>query len=185
VVDGTQGSGGKYTPRTAAEMKQIGDLVKSAIGFDVKRGDIVQVDNLAFARLDAGDATPAPAPLLGLDGQDWFKIIEIAILSVTALLIGFFVARPLIARMFAPNGPSLLASPRPVVAGQLPPPAGAASADAAGQPHALASPNRSSIDVSQIDGQVRESSIKKVGEVVNSHPEEALAIIRTWLHEPA
>jgi flagellar M-ring protein FliF len=41
------------------------------------------------------------------------------------------------------------------------------------------------IDVSRIDGQVRESSIKKVGEVVQSHPEEALSILRTWLHEPA
>ena len=36
----------------------------------------------------------------------------------------------------------------------------------------------------RIDGQVRESSIKKVGEVVSAHPEEALAIIRTWLHQP-
>jgi flagellar M-ring protein FliF len=184
VVDGIQGDGGKYTPRSPAEMKQIGDLVKSAIGFDAKRGDIVQVDNLAFARLDTGDATPAPAPLLGLDGQDWFKIIEIAILSVTALLIGFFVARPLIARMFAPNSTSATAPALPgqVIAGHLPPPSGAAHADATGQPPALAGPR---IDVSQIEGQVRESSIKKVGEVVNAHPEEALAIIRTWLHEPA
>ena len=48
----------------------------------------------------------------------------------------------------------------------------------------LASP-AALIDISRIDGQVRDSSIKKVGEVVSSHPEEALAIIRTWLHEPA
>ena len=41
-----------------------------------------------------------------------------------------------------------------------------------------------SIDISQIDGQVRDNSIKKVGEVVTAHPEEALAIIRTWLHQP-
>jgi flagellar M-ring protein FliF len=41
------------------------------------------------------------------------------------------------------------------------------------------------IDISRIEGQVRESSVKKVGEVVNAHPEEALAIMRTWLHEPA
>jgi flagellar M-ring protein FliF len=54
-----------------------------------------------------------------------------------------------------------------------------------GQPLAMPAPHRPSIDVSQIEGQVRESSIKKVGEVVNAHPEEALAIIRTWLHEPA
>ncbi|HEU0162885.1 MAG TPA: hypothetical protein VFQ69_10810, partial [Rhizomicrobium sp.] len=41
------------------------------------------------------------------------------------------------------------------------------------------------LDLSRVDGQVRESAIKKVGEVVQAHPEEALAIIRTWLHQPA
>ncbi|HEY0107880.1 MAG TPA: hypothetical protein VGB91_17485, partial [Rhizomicrobium sp.] len=63
--------------------------------------------------------------------------------------------------------------------------AAAPALDAAGQPLAIAASSRPSIDISQIEGQVRESSIRKVGEVVNSHPEEALAIIRTWLHEPA
>ena len=50
---------------------------------------------------------------------------------------------------------------------------------------ALPAPKESMIDLQRIEGQVRDSSIKKVGEVVGSHPEEALAIIRTWLHEPA
>ena len=186
VVDGTQSAIGAYKPRSAAEMKQIEDLVKSAIGYDVKRGDIVQVDNMAFARLDAGDGAPAPAPLLGLDGADWFKIIEAAILSLTALLIGFFVARPLIARMFAPITVTTAHSSSPVV-GQLASPSQAQTqpSSADGQPLAIPAPHRASIDVSQIEGHVRESSIKKVGEVVNAHPEEALAIIRTWLHEPA
>jgi hypothetical protein len=40
------------------------------------------------------------------------------------------------------------------------------------------------LDLSQIEGQVRDSSVKKIGEVVNAHPDEALAIIRTWLHQP-
>ena len=51
-------------------------------------------------------------------------------------------------------------------------------------PRRCAAPQRHSIDISRIEGQVREISIKKVGEVVNAHPEEALAIIRTWLHQP-
>jgi flagellar M-ring protein FliF len=189
VVDGLEGANGAYKARTPAEMKQIQDLVKSAIGYDVKRGDVVQVDNMAFARVDVGDATPPAAPLLGLDSAEWMKIIEVAILSVTALLIGFFVARPLISRMFAPINLSgmQMQSGTPNSA-QLPPP-GSNGADVQtgsdGQPLSIPAPHRSSIDISQIEGQVRESSIKKVGEVVNAHPEEALAIIRTWLHEPA
>jgi len=188
VVDGASAAGGAYKPRTPAEMKQISDLVKSAIGFDAKRGDLVQVDNMEFARMDVAGGTPPPTPLLGLDGQDWLKIIEVAILSLTALLIGFFVARPLISRMFSPLAITTMTSNGSVSAGALSAPQGAAGqlhADASGQPLAIAGPQRSSIDISQIEGQVRESSIKKVGEVVSAHPEEALAIIRTWLHEPA
>jgi flagellar M-ring protein FliF len=181
VVDG---SGDTAKPRSAAEMAQITSLVKSAMGFDTARGDQVQVTNMAFARVADTDATPAPKPLLGLDSSYWFKIIEAAIMGVTALLIGLLVVRPLIARMFAPNSnytaPHQIAGSAPS-AGALPAPA-AATPD--GSPAQLAAPVSTSIDISHIEGQVRDSSIKKIGEVVDAHPEEALAIIRTWLHQP-
>jgi flagellar M-ring protein FliF len=51
-------------------------------------------------------------------------------------------------------------------------------------PNIIPAPRENMIDISRIEGQVRESSLKKVGEVVDAHPEEALAIIRTWLHQP-
>ena len=184
VVDGAKADA-DYRPRTPKELSQIEALVKSAIGFDQSRGDLVQVSSMAFARIDTGAATAAPAPFLGLDGSYWFKIIEAAILSLTALLIGLFVMRPLIARMFAPVSYSTTQFVQaPQAIGQLPAPA----ADGAAQPGmahaALAPPRESMIDISRIDGQVRESSVRKVGEVVQAHPEEALAILRTWLHQP-
>jgi flagellar M-ring protein FliF len=188
VVDGTGDTAAAYKPRSADEMTKITALVKSAIGFDAARGDQVQVTNMAFARMDQNAGTPAPQPLLGLDGSYWFKIIEAGIMCLTALLIGLFVAKPLINRMFAAqamarSGPQALSNASPV-AGALPAPAGAdPAAAAAPSAPALPAPNPS-IDISRIDGQVRDSSIKKVGEVVNAHPEEALAIIRTWLHQP-
>jgi len=192
VVDGsTTGEGaGTYKARTAAEMAQISALVKSAMGFDQARGDQVQVSNMPFARMNTNQGTEAPKPLLGLDAGYWFKIIEAAILCVTALLMGLFVAKPLINRMFAaqttgPGRATALTGASPV-AGALPSPATASAEHAAGAdgaPAQLPAPSPS-IDISRIDGQVRESSIKKVGEVVTAHPEEALAIIRTWLHQP-
>jgi flagellar biosynthesis/type III secretory pathway M-ring protein FliF/YscJ len=39
------------------------------------------------------------------------------------------------------------------------------------------------IDVARISGQVKISSIKKISEVVAAHPEESIAIIRSWLSE--
>jgi flagellar M-ring protein FliF len=203
VVDGS-GDGSKS--RTPAEMSQIEALVKSAMGFDTGRGDQLQVRNMSFARMDAGSATPEEKPLLGLDSAYWFKIIEAAILCITALLIGLFVVRPLISRMFAAQNGAVnmithITGGSPV-AGALPAPGtpAAAAAAAAGLPVAgavagalpapeggntlMAVPRASNIDLSQLDGQFGEKSIKKVGEVVAQHPEEALSIIRTWLHQP-
>lgn len=187
VVDGAD-KNGKYVPRTAEEMRQIEALVKSAIGYDAARGDTVQVVNMPFARVDTTVGTPAPEPLLGLDGPAWFKIIEAAILCLTALLMGFFVLRPLIKRMFAPLSGTIvthrqITSGDPAVAGQLSAPAGEEGIE---RPNPSLTPAKveNMIDINRIEGQVRESSVKKVGEVVNTHPEEALAILRSWLHQP-
>jgi len=188
VVDGSGDTAADYKPRSAEEMSKITALVKSAMGFDTARGDQVQVTNMQFARMDDTIGTPAPKPLLGLDSAYWFKIIEAAIMCVTALLIGLFVAKPLINRMFtaqtaAGSGTLAIANASPI-AGVLAAPAAAQAPGAEGaQPIALPPPTPS-IDISRIDGQVSNSSIKKVGEVVTAHPEEALAIIRTWLHQP-
>ena len=195
VVDGTLADlpDGKtsYTPRSKQEMAQIQELVKSAIGFDKTRGDQVEVVNMPFARMDVGPVTAAPAPLLGLDSAYWFKIIEATILSLTALLIALFVVRPLIRNMFSPlqytMAPAALGAPQAI--GQLPALAAPgqmaqAQIESDDSPVPLPRPKESMIDIQRIEGQVRESSIRKVGEVVDAHPEEALAILRTWLHQP-
>jgi flagellar M-ring protein FliF len=38
------------------------------------------------------------------------------------------------------------------------------------------------IDIAQIQGRVRASSVKKVAEVVDKHPDESVQIIRGWLN---
>lgn len=39
------------------------------------------------------------------------------------------------------------------------------------------------IDVNQIEGRVRASSLKKVGELVEHHPDEAVSIMRGWMYQ--
>jgi flagellar M-ring protein FliF len=192
VVDGStaDASGkGSYKARSPQELKEIETLVKSAMGYDATRGDQVEVVNMAFARVDTGPVTPEAQPLLGLDSADWFKIIEASILCLTALLMGLFVGRPLIQRMFAPVAATAHGSLALPQGGQLPAltASGQQSIDSqSGVAGALPAPagRDSMIDIQRIEGQVRESSIRKVGEVVQAHPEEALAILRTWLHQP-
>ena len=39
------------------------------------------------------------------------------------------------------------------------------------------------IDIDKVEGRVKASSIRKIGEIIDKHPEEALAIIRSWIYQ--
>jgi flagellar M-ring protein FliF len=39
------------------------------------------------------------------------------------------------------------------------------------------------IDIARIEGAVKTSSVKRVAEFVDNHPEESVSILRGWLHE--
>ena len=39
------------------------------------------------------------------------------------------------------------------------------------------------IDINQVEGRVRASSLKKIGEIVERHPEEAVNIMRSWMFQ--
>ena len=64
----------------------------------------------------------------------------------------------------------------------LPQPEGAAAQLAAAQAE---EEDDGGLDISNIEGRVKDSSIRKIGEIVDTHPEEALAIIRNWLYQEA
>jgi flagellar M-ring protein FliF len=39
------------------------------------------------------------------------------------------------------------------------------------------------IDIGQVEGRVAASGIRKVGEIVEKHPDEAVAIVRSWMYQ--
>ena len=54
------------------------------------------------------------------------------------------------------------------------------------KPHAAAQEDASQqplIDVGRIERQVKASSLKKVGQLIDAHPEEALVIVRSWMYQ--
>ena len=59
---------------------------------------------MAFAPVDMGTAAPEAQPPLGIDSAVWLKLGEILILSITALLVGLLVVKPLIRRLTMPLG---------------------------------------------------------------------------------
>ncbi|MEC7304156.1 MAG: flagellar M-ring protein FliF, partial [Pseudomonadota bacterium] len=44
-------------------------------------------------------------------------------------------------------------------------------------------PEESLIDIGQVEGRVRASSLRKVGEIIEKHPDEAVSIIRNWMYQ--
>jgi len=193
AVDGswTSAQDGKksYAPRKAEEMQQIEQLVRSAIGFDEKRGDQLKVVNLQFNQPEAEILPPPEEPFMGLGKADYWQIAQFSGLGVIALLLIFFVARPLAKGLTAPMAQGQLAYASASAGGGGALPAGAQQ-QALGAPErvALAMPASNPglmIDIAQVEGQVKESSVRKVGEIVAKHPDEATAIMRTWLHESA
>jgi flagellar M-ring protein FliF len=196
VVDGTYTTAADgartYAARSPEEMTQITELVRSAIGFNETRGDQLQVSNMRFAEIELGADELVSDPPLGIDSAIWFKLAEILILSITAILVGLLVVKPMIRRLLTPpaTGSTLVPAggamgAAAIVASDGTAPVQAQIAAGAPAPATPSLPMPRSIDISQIDGQVRESSVRKVGEVVGAHPDEAIAILRTWLHQPA
>ena len=193
-ADGTR----TYQPRSQQELDQLEALVKSAIGFDQQRGDQVRVVNLPFAdtALPADGTAAADAGFLGLTKAAYFKIGEIAVLGLVALLLTLFVVRPLISRLLGPIGggatPALAGAGMTAGGGALPGMAGVPGQTALPGPDGrpmLASPGAPAqddfeqmVDIANIEGRVKASSLKKVGEIVERHPEEAISIMRNWMY---
>ncbi len=189
AVDGvtTELKGGKtsYAPRSADEMKRIEQLVRTAVAADDKRGDQISVVNVQFQRTaDALGGTTAGAPLFDFDKNDLMRGLELLILGVVAILMVFFVVRPLLK---SAGGPSVLSlSPGTSALSGGPAPLGligSASGDSTGLIPSAATEMEQRIDIARIEGQVKASSVKKVADFVDKHPEESISILRGWLHE--
>ncbi|MCC7049120.1 MAG: flagellar M-ring protein FliF [Alphaproteobacteria bacterium] len=191
LVDGTYDNG-NYTPRSPEQIEQLTRLVRSAVGFNSDRGDTLEVVNLRFADV-APKGDEGSDLLLGFTRAELLRLGEVVILSIVGLLALLLVVRPLLARLFdtIKAGPGQIALPgMPGVAGRLAGPAGAAAA-IAGPGGVMVGPDggpiavdeESMIDISSIEGRVKASSLKKIGEIVDKHPEEAVSIVRNWMYQ--
>lgn len=211
AADGSQ----IYAERTAQELELIGRLVRSAIGFDETRGDRVEVVNLPISDTGIEPLVDDAAQTGLMASLDTMRLAELGALLVVTLLGIFLVARPLINMLTgggagvkqagraaitggASGAPQLTGPGMEKMLAQAEKDGQAVIKGPDGNPIALAAPtpeqqaammlqdkSGSMIDIAQIEGQVRESSVRKVGEIVQNHPEESLSILRTWLHETA
>jgi flagellar M-ring protein FliF len=110
LVDGTYVKNDKgemvYAPRAKEEIDRIAALVRSAIGFNAKRGDQVEVVNLRFAET----APPVAGEPVGwmsylqFTKEDIMRGAELGVMALLGLIVLLMVVRPLVRRIVTPEG---------------------------------------------------------------------------------
>jgi flagellar M-ring protein FliF len=183
LVDGSYSKNEKgemvYKERSKEELDRIAALVRSAIGFDQKRGDQVEVVNLKFAEGPMVTPINEPTGLMGMlqfTKDDVMYVIELGVMMLLSLVVLFMVVRPLVRRILTAEViPALTENPV------------AALADGSAQPagQSLVPSGPSLIDVAQVQGQVHAQTVHRVGELAERNPNETASIVRQWLSEPA
>ena len=181
MVDGfyTKDDDGKYVyrPRTYEEMKKLADLVKSAVGFDGDRGDVVEVENMKFVSFEP-EPEPAPVPLImGFTKDELMRVAEGVGVAIVAILVILLVIRPLINNAFDLSGPqngdTRLLGDNPEEDNLL-------------LSNFLNNDNdevEELINMNKIDGRIKVSSLKKINDTVERNPDAAVNIIRSWLYQ--
>jgi flagellar M-ring protein FliF len=187
LVDGSYSKNDKgemvYQERGKEQLDRIAALVRSAIGFDQKRGDQVEVVNLKFAEAPVVPPVVAPAGRRGrlqFTKDDVMYVIELGVMMLLSLVVMFMVIRPLVKRILASEEvASLTRDAVPALTDGSAQPAGAPGQNLIPGTNATAQ----LIDVAQVQGQVHAQSVHRVGELAERNPNETANIVRQWLSE--
>ena len=98
----------EYFPRTKEEMAQLENIVKRAVNFDVKRGDVIEVVNIPFETSEIIPDQDVAAP------QNWFEKIKgnkslfrYSFAGLVLILLFLFIIRPLVKWLTSNQGGNL------------------------------------------------------------------------------
>ena len=187
-----------YRPRTEQELAVIANVVRTAVGFDERRGDVVTVENVEFLSLGDDIEAVGPPGVSDVVLRNLGTIIQSAVLLIIVGLLVLFGLRPLLSRLL---GSDKEQAGSPALTDQTggDPMMARLQGEGSGE-EALLGPGddgtprlgkRSDMDqfvdnmieLRAVEGQVRESSVAKLGEIVEEYPDEAVSILRAWIYE--
>ncbi|MCK5375030.1 MAG: flagellar M-ring protein FliF, partial [Alphaproteobacteria bacterium] len=191
-----------YNPRSQEEMGQISALVRTAVGFDEDRGDVIEIVNLQFAQIETEEGEVEDDTLLGFEKSDLLDAAEMLVVAVMLILVVLLILQPMVSKLVNIDSSTgkhsslddllhhdlLSASPaNPALA----PPSSSAQAIgvdgqtlSANQSYQLDDDDDDSlINLEGIEGKVKASTVKKVEEIVENYPAEAVSVVRSWLDE--
>lgn len=168
-----------YTPRSQETLDRIAVLVRSAVGFDQNRGDLVEVVNLQFALPPQDDLMAEGDGLFDFTRDDIIRFSELGVLFLITILLLLFVVRPLLRRIVTPEEKQpqeLMIGPDGTLVVETEVPKEEDEEDEFVIEW---------LEQARQEGAMQASSIAKVGDMIKDHPTEAVTIVRGWLDEQA
>lgn len=186
--DGTQ----EYKPLSNEELKKLQELVKTATGYKETRGDVISVVNMKFTESPQDDITEVrDNPLANMNIN---KLIELGITALVILVGLFTVVKPLISSLVRALPPkhltermlSTFMTKKDSINETIENKENQAQAintikKAQEQRTDLEGSAFSDTQIDQLDEKVKHAPLKKIAELVDRHPEEAVSIIRSWM----
>lgn len=83
-------------PRSEEELSVLRELVTSAAGLNVERGDILTLKSLSFQEVGSDSGLAETGLLHALGPIDTMNLLQIAVLAIVSLILGLFVVKPLL-----------------------------------------------------------------------------------------
>jgi flagellar M-ring protein FliF len=177
---------GKAVPRTPEEIKKIRDQVASAVGIQEKRGDMLTVENIAFASLvnpkeEAEQKSRERWDLIN-------KFLPLVVWTVVGILVLFFIILPMLRRISA-----ALNRPAPLRISE----GGEGAMGEGGAPMRKFTPGKSLQEMeaeieaelnaegitSAPEAQRRQAIKKRISDTAITDPETVASLVRSWILE--
>ncbi|WP_425092258.1 flagellar basal-body MS-ring/collar protein FliF [Tropicimonas sp. S265A] len=95
-------------PRPDTELLALEDLVKSAVGFDAERGDVVTLRSMGMPSIEP-QGTFASGGFLSNLALDLNGLLRLLVFGLVAIVLSLFFVRPLMMAAFAKSGTPVLA----------------------------------------------------------------------------
>lgn len=187
-----------WTTRAPEEIKDLRELVASAVGLDESRGDTLTMKTLQFEPLEAAGTAGSVGFLQGLH-LDIMGLVQLAVLAVVSLVLGLFVLRPILSNgAQSSSTPALAPPPENNAEFARPQSTAIAPIPIPGAPPSLPALNGEIDDGNFMAPQMATVSdfdlgddmpgfssdpVKRLKQMIEDRQEETVEILRSWMDE--
>lgn len=172
---------------------------------DLPANNLVVITPIRFSKPAPIELADSPVEIFpGVKGEDLKGLLKTGFMGLITVMVILLIVRPLVKRLIdaipdalpsgqiaegqqyeqLPLGPGSGELSSDVLAAAAGGDAEATQALRVAQASGIAMPQNieAQIDVAQVEGRIQDSTLKKVGEIIQKSPEESVAIVRSWLY---